>query len=265
MDFDAEVVERSKDIPVLVDFWAPWCGPCRMLAPVLEKVEQEAAGRWKLVKIDIDERPDLAERFGVRSIPNVKLFRDGGVVEEFLGFLPEDKLVRWIARHLPSPHAGEVDLAREAVESGRFDEAAARLEAVLADEPSHEEARILLARARLTQDPHAVADIIRPLSVDSEYWDRGQGLMTVSQLLARDFDSDLPGGPGAEPYARAIRATASGDFDSALAALAQSLAASLSYHGQAARKLSRGLFQTLGPRHPLTERHQPEIARVLFS
>ncbi len=93
-DFTAEVVERSRRVPVLVDFWAPWCGPCKMLAPVLEHLAGEAGTRWELAKVNTDEHPDLAGQYGIASIPNVKLFRDGKVVNEFTGFLPEAELRR---------------------------------------------------------------------------------------------------------------------------------------------------------------------------
>ncbi len=100
-NFSAEVIERSRTSPVLVDFWAPWCGPCRSLKPVLEKLAGEAGDRWALVTVDVDLHPDLAERFGIRGIPNVKLFHAGEIAAEFSGALPEVTVSAWLDRNLP--------------------------------------------------------------------------------------------------------------------------------------------------------------------
>src|SRR5688572_21823396 len=94
--FNRAGVELSDTMPVLVDFWAQWCGPCLVLGPVLEKLEREAAGRWVLAKIDTDAEPELARLFGIRGIPAVKLFKNGRVAAEFQGALPETTLRRWI-------------------------------------------------------------------------------------------------------------------------------------------------------------------------
>src|SRR5262245_61413160 len=94
--FSVDVIERSRNVPVVVDFWAPWCGPCRMLAPILEKLADEYGGRFWLAKVNTEANPQLAYEFGVQSIPYVVAMRDGGIVQEFAGALPEAQVRKWL-------------------------------------------------------------------------------------------------------------------------------------------------------------------------
>jgi putative thioredoxin len=123
MDFQKEIIEASTTTPVVVDFWAPWCGPCRSLGPILEKLEREYAGRFKLVKVNSDENQDLAAAFNVRSIPYVVGFRDGKPVAQFVGALPEGQVRAFIEKLFPSVHELNLAEASRLVGAGKVDEA----------------------------------------------------------------------------------------------------------------------------------------------
>src|SRR5256714_3158057 len=149
--FVSEVIERSRQVPVVVDFWAGWCGPCKTLGPVLERLAEEADGSWILAKVDVDANPGLAGAFGVQGIPAVRAFKGGREVAEFTWALPEPAVREWLGQLGPSPADIAYQEGATLESAGQLDAAAERYRQVLAEAPAHADAATALNRVELAQ------------------------------------------------------------------------------------------------------------------
>lgn len=265
-DFEAQVLERSKQVPVLVDFWAPWCGPCRALGPVLERMAKQANGRWELAKVNTEENQEVATAFNIASIPAVKLFVNGEVVSEFVGALPEPEIRRFLDRALPSPSAEQLAEARRLLAEGANGPAARLLKPIVDAEPGNLEARVLLAQALLSSAPEQIAALLEPVGPDAEVADKANALRTLARL------TQLAGQPAALPeakvrdrYLAGAAALRAGDFASALASFIEVLERNKEYDHAGAKEACKAIFQLLGPRHPLADRFFRAFSSALHS
>ncbi len=251
-DFETDVITASHEHPVLVDFWAEWCGPCRMLGPVLERLAERANGRWALAKVDTEVLGDVAARYDVRGIPNVKLFVDGRVVDEFVGARGESEVSAWLERALPSPHAATLEAVRALLARGAWRDAEGALAPVLAADPAHAPARFARAEIALHLDPGTVAEWTRDLGGDPDLASRGEALRNLAAARAHPPTADTP---GAAALVRALEAVDRADWDGALVAVVAALGERRDPAAPLAREVGRALFVYLGADHPACERH----------
>jgi putative thioredoxin len=263
-DFEVEVLQRSHSVPVLVDFWAPWCGPCRALGPVLERLTAQAGGRWVLVKVNTDMHPDLAARYHVASIPTVKLFRQGRVVDEFVGAMPEAYIRQWLDTALPSPHVQAVARAENLIAEGQYQQARQLLEPVVAAEPSNDQARLLLARCQLVVQPEAIEETLRPIAPSSAWAEQAEALRLLGRLAVEAAQPDrLPAGPVRDRFVAGAQALRCGDFAAALEAFIEVLGRQRDYYAGMPKQACKAIFQLLGIRHPIAERYHRAFASAL--
>jgi len=274
-DFAKEVLARSRDVPVVVDFWAAWCGPCRVLGPTLERLAAEFNGAFQLVKVDVDQNPRLASQFGVQSIPAVKAFRDGQVVSEFLGAQPEPVVREFLRKLLPSAADYLAVQARRLENEGRFQKAEEVYRQALASEPEHPASLLGLGRVLLALDredeacpyldealrfPVAGAEARRLLARVN--FRRAAAacpdVATAQQRLATE-----PANLEAR-YCLAMQLASAERYGEALEHLLTIVRRDRGFRDDGARKAMVDIFDLLGDEDPLTREFRGKLSAVLF-
>ncbi len=247
VDFATDVIAASRTRPVLVDFWADWCGPCKMLGPVLESLAAEPGAAWSLVKVNVEAQPDLAQQFGIRGIPDVRLYAGGEEVARFAGAMPEPQLRTWLTEHLPTPKRETMAKARQLLRSGQSAAALAALRPLANATPTDEELAVLTARAEVFADPAAALQRISGLTAGSAWTDDA----AIVSALAAAFAT-----PSQDPaYLTALQALRREDFDAAANGLIEVLFDNPHADQDRARQACLALFRHLGMRHPVSEAH----------
>src|SRR5665213_265775 len=281
--FAADVIEASREVPVIVDFWAPWCGPCKTLGPLIEKVVNEAKGAVKLVKVNIDENQEIARQLRIQSIPTVYAFKNGQPVDGFMGAIPESQ-IRTFVQQLTGgaaghDHAEEVlTAADEAFAAGDLAAAAQAYGHVLQDEPGHPKAVAGLARCYLKsgdlERARSTLQLVRPdaandeaiRAIDAELKLREQAsaapVADNSALLAK-VEANPADHQARYDYALAL--DAAGDREGAITQLLDSIRRDCKWNEEAARKHLVTLFEAMGLTDPLTIDARRRLSSILFS
>ena len=266
--FSLEVEERSRQVPVVVDFWAEWCGPCKVLGPALERAVEDQDGAVELAKVDVDTNQQLAMRFGVQGIPTVVAFRNGEPVSRFTGALPEQAVRQWVEQLLPSDVDRAVDHARQLALDGDTAGAETVLQAALQTEPGHLEAGTALASLLLAGSRAAEAEeVLARLSPTPEV----AQLAAVARLQAggaEDLETllDEARKPDASDEVRleAGRGLAAQGRPADALELLLTVVEAKSEAAEDARHSMLDLFNVLGPDHPLTVDFRKRLAAALF-
>ena len=268
-NFETEVIAASQTVPVLVDFWAPWCGPCKTLGPVLEKVEAAYAGRFKLVKVNTEEEQQLAQAFGIRSIPTCVLMVQGQPLDGFMGALPEGQIKAFLDKHLPSEDAlqaqAHAEEAQQLAQAGDTHSAQARLADALAHDPGNDDLRfdyvkLLIGNGQLGEAAAALAPALAQIPLQLRFEALAQWLNALEfvatdarghwpldefeQRIAtnkRDFDTR---------FAKSRLLIAQGDWEAAMEELLEIIMRDKKWADEAPRKTYVALLELLTPPKP---------------
>ncbi|RLA06902.1 MAG: thioredoxin [Gammaproteobacteria bacterium] len=261
-DFELDVIEASRRLPVVVDFWAEWCGPCKSLGPVLEKMAAAATDQWSLVKIDVDADQESAARYQVRSIPAVMLFVDGVVIAQFTGALPQSEVQAWLTANLPTASARQLLVIEELLQAGEFSAAIPLLEELVADYPELLAASIYLAQRQMFSDPTAALEWVADARLGDNLFDRVVDIRHIGALLQRD-DESFAASKVRDDYLQAIAALREQQVETALEGFIKTLMFDPGYDDDGARKSCIALLNWMGEADSRVRGFRQKMQRAL--
>jgi putative thioredoxin len=265
-NFGDEVILRSHEMAVVVDFWAVWCAPCRTLGPTLERLAIEAGGLFRLAKLNVDENPNLAARFGVISIPAVKAFRNGKVTAEFVGALPEGKIRDFLQRVAPSAEDRAFGEARSLLSTRHWSEAEDAFRRILERDEANPQGSLGLLQSLLMQGKGRAARALLAEFPRSNETVLAERFRPLAELLA-EVETNGPRpeeDPLASAYYQSGRLIARQNLPAAMDGLIDILRHDKHYRNGAPKDVLLALFSLLGEEDPLTRQYRDELASVLF-
>lgn len=267
-DFEYEVIQQSYDTPVVVDFWAPWCGPCRMLTPILEKLAADPNHIFILAKINVDENPNISMRYRVQGIPAVKAFRNGEVIGEFTGALPEPRVRQFIQKIAPSAADNQLSEANSLLATRHWAEAEAAFRRILSQHPYHPVATLNLAQSLLAQGQGCEAIRLLQSVTDGPELILANKLLPLGKFLCQSSemaDDWQDSAPLIEiQYRQVSRIWGRNNFAAAMDGLLEVLRQDKHYASGEAKAVLLAMFELLGDDDPLTQTYRRELASVLF-
>lgn len=266
INFEYEVIAFSKNVPVLVDFWAEWCQPCKSLSPILERLALEMKGQIRLAKVNIDENPNLAKLYSVRSIPTVKAFIDGQITSEFVGAQPETRIREFISKLTPpSPVDLEIEKGYGLIVEHQWQQAEDVLRNALSQKPESAQALLNLAKALLAQGKPIEA-ITSLDAIPPSRETQSVSLLRPFALQLNEFkENALPDdNPLDAVFRNSLRLASQAKFPLALDGLLDILREDKRYRNGKAKEVILGILELMGSEDPLTRDYRSELASALF-
>jgi putative thioredoxin len=264
--FETDVILRSHEVPVVVDFWAPWCSPCKMLSPILERLAIEAGGSFYLAKVNVDENPNLSIRYGVQGIPAVKAFVNGEVKSQFVGAQPENLVKRFIGTLAPSEAEKAVEKANSLLATRHWVEAEGAFREVFEEDETNAAAALGLVKSLLMQGKGIEASSILGRFPAGTEWATAEQLKPLAKYLA-EVENNGPhpeDDPLAAEYYQSARLIARGNLPAAMDGLLDLLRQDKNYREGEPKAILLAIFQLLGEQDPQTRQYRDELASILF-